>query len=175
MKLQCLLSLIFLFSRQVLAKEKFLLEKGLVVINLPAGWQASKNLFGIPLTLLGPSDSGGRPIVSFTPTGINDLKFDQKSLEQNYAEYKSGREAWLNSKSGKSLEYFPYITDKRNDGVEWHRVGYSYELSEVKFLEYSYYILCGGQLFNAKTLLRQGHEKKYIKDTEEIIRSFECK
>ena len=157
------------------AKEKFVLEKGTVSITVPKDWQSAKDLFGVPLTFLGPEVSGGRPIVSFTPTGLHDYKFDQKSLEKNQEEFKVGRESWLQEKEGKSLKYFPYKVERRKDGVEIHQIGYSYEFNEIRFFEYSYYILCDGQLFHAKVLLRLDHEKQYQKVIEEIIGSFECK
>ena len=166
---------IYLCNSLGFAKERFLFEKGTISVSVPKGWQTTKDLFGIPLTLLGPELAGGRPVVSFTSTGIKDLKFDQEKLEKKKSEYVSGRENWLKQKEGKSLRYFAYEVEHRNDGIEVHKIGYEYELNAIIFSEHSYYILCEGQLFHGKVLLRKDHIKKYQNLTNEIVRSFSCK
>lgn len=165
----------FIFTSVGFANEKFQLNRGVVSIFVPNDWQSARDLFGVPLTFLGPKMSGARPVVSFTPTGIQDLKFDQKSLEKNQDEYKVGREAWLRSKDGKSLEYYPYQFEHLKSGIDIHKIGYAYELNEIRYSEYSYYILCGGQLFHSKVLFRLEHEKQYQNVVDKMIRSFECK
>lgn len=157
------------------AKDQFVLSQGTISIVVPKGWQSAKDLFGVPLTFLGPESDGGRPIISITPTGLRDYKFDQKSLEKNQDEYKTSRESWLQEKEGKSLKYFPYKVEHRKDGVDLHVIGYSYEFNDIIFSEYSYYIFCGGQLFHSKVLLRRNHENQYQKIIDEMIGSFECK
>jgi hypothetical protein len=158
----------------VYAKDKFLLSSGTVSLSIPVNWQSVEDLYGMPLTLLGPTVDGSRPIISFTPTKLH-IKFDQLSLEKNYDEYKDGRGAWLKEVDGKVLEFFPYKVEKRSDGVELHRVGYSYIFNDVTYFEYSYYIVCGEQLFHAKSILKKAHLKDFQKDIAEIIGSFDCK
>lgn len=165
----------YVFTSVGFANEKFQLNRGVVSIWVAKDWQSVKDLFGVPLTFLGPKANGARPVVSFTPTGLQDLKFDQKSLEKNQDEYKTGREAWLQSKDGKSLQYYPYQFEHLKEGIDVHKIGYAYEINEIRYSEYSYYILCGGQLFHSKVLFRQDHEKQYKNVVEKMIRSFECK
>ncbi len=156
------------------ARENFQLDKATISVVVPSDWQAAKNLFGMPLTIVGPMVSSGRPVVSFTPTGIKELKFDPKKLEENYVQYKNGREEWLQTHSGKSIEYYPYTNFKNSNGLEVHKVGYSYEMGEIKFWEFSYYILCKDHLYNAKILLRHSHGEKLLKVAEDLVGSFEC-
>ena len=156
-------------------REKTQLKNGLVSLIIPNQWQSTKDLFGVPLTLLGPETDGARPVVLFTPTGIYNLKFDQGQLKKNQEEFKTGREAWLQAKKGKSLQYFPYQMLHLKSGTDIHQIGYSYELNDLIFLEYSYFILCENQLIHATALVRKSQETKYNDSINKIIESFECK
>jgi hypothetical protein len=167
---------LFLFCAigNVHAKDKFVLSQGTVSLSLPLNWQSVLDLYGMPLTILGPTVDGSRPVISFTPTKLN-LKFYQKSLEQNYYEYKNGREEWVKESDGKVLEFFPYTVEKGHDGMEIHRVGYSYSINTSTYFEYSYYILCGEKLFHAKSILKKTHLQEFQKNIEDIVGSFDCK
>jgi hypothetical protein len=162
-------------SLNILASEKFVFEKCSISISVPKDWQSARDMFGMPLTLMGSELNGGRPVVTITPTGLRDFKFDQKSLEQNQNEFKNGREEWLKNQNGKSLVYYPYKVEHKKNNLEIHRIGYSFEITEIKYIENTYYIFCAGQLFHLTTLLRQSHEKNYERTVEEVIGSFDCK
>jgi hypothetical protein len=153
----------------------FRLNNANIGLSVPSHWQAVRDFFGMPLMLLGPSVRKGRPTVSIAPTGMKNLRFLPTELKANQDSYRAGREDWLQRRNGKSLEYFPYQFQIRSDGSEIHQIGFRYVLSGVAYSEHSYFILCGGNLYHAKTLLRVDQEKESDSTVRELVESFTCK
>ena len=152
----------------------FNLSKGYVELNIPENWQTTKDFFGMPLQILGPMESGGRPVIAVTPTGIAVDKMDGKVLGKDQKDYSAGREKWLAKYSGKSIEYFPYKEEKWPDGSVAHSIGYRYQIGANEFTERSYFVVCSGKLFHLKTLLRKAHESAYGSTVSGIVKSFRC-
>jgi hypothetical protein len=168
--------MVFVFAVNAHAKiEKFDFKEGKVRFDLPTTWQAARNFFGVPLMLLGPQKGDRRPVISVVPTGIAGVSFDSASLKKDQEGYKKGRENWLTKLGGKSVEYYPYQNPKWKNTEEVHTIGYRYAVGEKEFSEMSYYVVCGGRLFQFKTVLSKTHEKIYSSVVDGIMRSFSCK
>jgi hypothetical protein len=144
-------------------------------ILVPKGWQKVKEMFGIPLMILGPMTDGARPTVSFSSTDREGLNFDPIQLKQNEAQYRNGREAWLTKHKGKALEFFPYKFENSKGSPEIHTVGYRFVINDIKFIEKSYYFVCSKKIYLVKTLLRSNHENEYADTAETVARSLKCK
>jgi hypothetical protein len=137
-----------------------------------SGWQDPEDLFGMPLTILGPEQDGARPVITVTPTTVAP-SFDSKKLADD-REYKEGREAWLAKKGGKAIRYFPYAAEKWGKSVEVHSMGYEYTLNDHQFSEKTYFAMCKGKLFHLKSLIRQDQEKEFGEAVEATVRGFTC-
>jgi hypothetical protein len=174
-----LASIVCLAAPGLARAEKFALPSGTFEIEKPDSWQAAKDLYGMPLTLLGPSELGGRPVVSVTPTGKKNTTLDALSLKRSENEYRAGREEWLKTREGEPVAFFGYRTERLGD-VDAHAVGYRYRLGGTEFVENSYFVPCRSQLFHLKTLIRVPEGRSPAGETGEnhevrkILGSFKC-
>lgn len=149
-------------------------DKDSIKLQVPAKWQDARDLYGVPLFLLGPEKDGSRPTLAVTPTGIADLAFDEKGLDKTQDQYKKGREEWLKNNGGKSVSYLPYKTEKWGNVDVAHSIGFRYELDGQEYVEKSFYVFCKKKLYHMKSLMTSQQEKAHAKSMEETIRSFAC-
>jgi hypothetical protein len=156
---------------------EFKVEGATVKMDIPKDWQSAENLFGMPLTILGPhSEKDGRPVIGVVPTGIKDVMVDAKTSVEAEAHYRLGREAYLKNSDGKALSFDPVKVEQIAGAEDAISMGYTYQLFEKKFSEKSYYITCDKQLFHVKTLVGAGsQEKKFKSVLENAVKSFACK
>ncbi len=157
----------------------FNLNRGAVTIDVPVDWQSAPDLFGMPLVLLGPDNGERRPVITLTPTGIENLNYDPKGLKNDQAGYKNGREKWLSKHNGKAVKFFPYENIKSKDSkqtgvTDIHKIGYEYQISGKEFIEESYFVTCKNKLYHLKSVLNKKHEKQFSKIIKDIIGSFSC-
>lgn len=143
-------------------------------IEVPKGWQNAEELFGIPLTILGPEKDGSRPVINVTPTGIAQVKFDAKELEKSQSEYRDGKKQWLDSMKGTAVSFDDYHTEKWTGIDEAHVIGFRYKVAEVEFTEKSYYVLCKDKLYYIKTLMRASQEEASSSTVTQTVKSFKC-
>jgi hypothetical protein len=138
-------------------------------IDLPKNWREAKDLYGIPVTLLGPSvSSRPRAIVQVIPTDAPFVKMseaDARSFGEKYAE---GRKAWVRAQGGELYETIP---GKFEEGKL--TAGVSYRLNQKSFLERTYYVNCPKKLYHLKIVLNF-ENKSELSDCESIVRSFSC-
>jgi hypothetical protein len=153
---------------------RFALKDGPVSLDVPAGWQALPDYLGVPLMLMGPPVGNGRPVISLTPTGKSYATLKPDELDRNQRDYRTGREAWLARKGGRSLAYAPFRSEKVGS-TEFNSIGYRYRLAGgEEYVESSLYVVCKGKLFHLSTLVRGSHESHYSDPVERVIRSFGC-
>jgi len=153
--------------------QTFTLEKGTFNMDVPEDWQQANDLFGIPLTLLGPMKDGSRPILSVTPTG-QTVNFDTAALKKTEKEYQNGRKEWVKSKGGNVISFEPYKTEKWSGITVAHVVGYRYKISEGEFNEHSFYVVCKDGLYHLKTVIRSDSEKEMNSLLNKTVKSFKC-
>lgn len=155
-------------------KKTFSLTVGKVQIEIPELWQEVTGLFGVQLSLLGPKKNSHRPVVMIDATDFSKYKFDKVALKKNEREYRTGKEEWLAKMKGKSISYFPYEVQNRSKDQVIHQVGLQYEIDGKKFVEKSYYVHCGQNLFHLKSLNLLEDDKDYKDDIEKIVSTFSC-
>lgn len=148
------------------------LEKKKVTIDVPENWESVKDLFGLPLTVLGPWENSARPAMSFLYTGMEEKKFPKSEMEKLFTTYKSDKKEWTEAKEGKLLS-LDLLTPVKMGSNSGYFVGSEFEINNLHFIERSYYIACGGFFYNIKYSIRKS-QQKYISDLEKIIGSFKC-
>lgn len=169
------ISAILLFSKSGLsALETFESPRGKFQIEIQENWRAVKDLYGIPFTFLGPKNGPRRAVVLVTPTGTEDLVFNEKALSKNQRSYREGREKWLKSRSGKALRFFPYQKEIWAPNLEVHHLGFEYQLGDQKFAENSYYIFCDKKIVHLKSLVPTELGTSEQQATENTVKSFRC-
>ncbi|MBL6990894.1 MAG: hypothetical protein ISR65_14005 [Bacteriovoracaceae bacterium] len=145
-----------------------------IFLWVPNNWQTAKNLFGLPLSVLGPSKFGGRPIISITPTTITKIQLDPQDLKNDQSKYRQGRQKWLDKMKGKLIKYYPYKRVVWENMTSVDQIGFRYRLSKGEFVEFSYFAICNKELFHIKTLNRVKHEKVYRATIDKILKSISC-
>ncbi|NBV50591.1 hypothetical protein EBR78_05150 [bacterium] len=156
------------------ATEKLETERGKFEIEVSNDWKVVKDLYGIPFTFLGPKNGPRRAVVLVTPTGTQDLEFNEQALSKNDRSYREGRERWLKSRSGKALRFFPYQKETWAPNLEAHHLGFEYQLGDQKFSENSYYVVCDKKIFHLKSLVPTELGVSEQQTTENTIKSFRC-
>jgi hypothetical protein len=168
-------SLLFLFLAYADAEAKtFSLKDATVKMDVPASWQVAKNLFGMPLTILGPESGGGRPVIVVTPLNMPNVTFDSESLKANENEYREGRQKWLEKMEGQAISFGHYELNRTPAGNEVHSMGFRYKLAGREFVEDSNYIRCKGNFYHVKTILHATHEAKFASVVQKAVKSFSC-
>jgi hypothetical protein len=170
-----LLSIVLFSSANAGELKTFVLKQGSIKLEVPAGWQEAKNLFGIQMTLLGPVDGENRPVITIDSSDFSEFKFDSEALKKNDESYQAGRRKWLSTYNGAVKEFIPYHMNKLMNGkAEDHVLGFRYTLNENEFIEYSHFIKCKKNLYHLKTLLLSKDETKYKNDIEKLFKNFVC-
>ena len=153
------------------------LKHGAVKIDVPSTWQEAKNLFGVELTLLGPSERENRPVVTVNSTSFSDFKFDAEALKKGSGDesYQEGRKKWLSKYEGEVKQFFPYESKKLMGGkVTDHVLGFQYTIGQNEFIEQAHYIQCPKNLYHIKTLVLAVDKEKYQSAIDNLINRFEC-
>ncbi len=155
------------------APETYALDKNQIKVDLPFGWRAVKDLYGMPLQFFGPVRPNGRAVVSITPTGqsanVNSLDVQRES--KDYAE---GRKRYLKSRSGKLKSILPVSKIKTSEKVAGVSAGVDYEINGTDYVERTYYLGCKFQVFHLKSLVQANHPSEDHERAKALIRSFSC-
>lgn len=169
-----LLCLLLSSALQAVTQSFTLTKKQLKVkLDIPETWSANKDLFGLPLVLSGPMVGDTRPVISILPTQLTTKQVTPEQFKNMFSTYPDDRQKWIAGHKGTLLSLDPVqeLTWKGNQKVS--RVGSRYLINDISFEEGSYYLFCGGELYNLKYSMRDDH-KMYAKDILAIIESFTC-
>lgn len=150
----------------------FSLKNGKVELDVPSDWRSEKDLFGLPLSILGPAKNGARPIVSVSSTPLKKIMFED-NFQESFKDYKKGRMSFLKKHNGEILSFLPYKKVKWKGIQESHQYGYKYKVAGLSYIETSYYIKCREKLFHLKSMDRLSEQVNRDK-IEKIVRSFKC-
>lgn len=152
-------------------------------VNLPGDWKEVIDLYGVPVTLLGPFEekSRSRAIIQIVPSPIDPKKvkgkgygnLNDEQLEKIGTEYLSMRKIAL-EKSGAKIEqvHTPRLR-KIKSGQDLLEVGIRYFMEEKGFTVLSSYVFCPKELYNIRIFLRDGNLSK-LPLAREIVGSFQC-
>ena len=172
MKLAFMIS--FLICMPLHAKiQTFELKGKKVSVNVLENWEVMKDLYGIPLTVLGPWANESRPVVSILPTKMQQKDISEAEFKKHFEDFKKKKDEWVQSHSGKLLSYEPATSVKFGKELAGHFICAEFEMNNIHFIERSYYLYCKGEVYNLKYSMREEH-KKYLKDLQNIVEGFKC-
>lgn len=138
-------------------------------INVPENWREVKDLYGIPVTLLGPSVSPKpRAIIQIIPTDLSPAKMNDTEAVAFGMKYAEGRRNWIKEQNGEIYELLPGKFEKNRLVA-----GVSYRLNQKSFIERTHYVNCAKRLFHVKIVLNY-ENRDQLSESESIARSFSC-
>ncbi len=138
-------------------------------IDVPEKWREVKDLYGIPVTLLGPSVSPKpRAVIQVIPTDAPPAKMSDDEAKIFGEKYAEGRKEWIKDQNGE-------IYDIQAGKFEKDRLiaGVSYRLNQKSYLERTFYVNCKKRLVHLKIILNY-ENRDQLTESESIVRSFEC-
>ena len=172
MKVMLLLILVCSFVANA-AIESHVVQDKKIKIDVPKEWQAVKDLYGLPLVVLGPWENESRPAITWMFTGMTTKIMKKDDLAKIFKDFKEDKEAWVKEHAGKLVKFEPLTDAKYNPGLHGSFVGAEFVINDVHFVERSYYLYCNDEVFNVKYSIRDEH-RKYLKSIDGIIGSLKC-
>lgn len=154
------------FQDQVIQDKK-------IKIGLPKGWEAVKNLYGLPLVALGPWANESRPAITWMFTGMTKKIMSESEFQKIFVDFKKDKEEWLKGHAGKLVKFEGPTATSFNNKLSGHYIGAEFVVNEISFVERSYYLYCNDEVYNVKWNIREEH-LKYSKDIETIVGSLQC-
>ena len=172
MKLICLLFLIPFAAFSATQKLRFKDQQFLV--SMPQDWKAVNELYGIPITLLGPMiNNETRAVIQVIPTGEKSSTLTIKDSEDFSKKYAEGRRQWIKSQNGNVIDILPGKLSQTSKGILILEAGVSYQIHQKSFAERTYYVQCPKQIVHLKIVLNVGLIQS-MPTAESIVRSFQC-
>ncbi len=153
--------------------QDFVIQDKKISIEVPKDWEAVKNLYGLPLVVLGPWNSESRPAISFVYTHMTAKIMKPEDLQKNFADFKKDKEDWLKGHAGKLIKFEEATQKIFSKTLKGHFIGSEFVVNDVSFIERSYYLYCNDEVYNVKWSIREEH-KKHLKDIETIVGSLQC-
>lgn len=171
--MQFLLFLSLLISTAFAVRQTHEISPGKkITIELPEKWESVTDLYGIPLTVLGPWNDESRPAMSFVYTGMDIKKFPESELQKLFKDFKSEKESWVKEHKGELLKYEPVkkiIVGKNTANF----IGAEFKINGIHFIERSYYLTCKDEVYNLKYNIRHEH-LKHLQAIMGIVETFKC-
>lgn len=154
--------------------QSFTLDGGKKVsVDVKENWEAAKDLFGIPLTVLGPWENDSRPVVTILPTDLKKEDISEAEFKKHFENFKKEKDTWVRSHSGELLSYEPVTSVEFRKDLLGHYIGAEFKINNIHFIERSYYLYCKGEVFNLKYSMRDEH-RKYTDDLKKVVEDFRC-
>ncbi len=145
-----------------------------VTVNVPEGWESADDLFGIPLTVLGPWANESRPVLLFLFTNLTEKSFAKTDFQNLFKDFQKEKDEWVKSHKGELVKYEPTTqVDYKKTGINGHFIGAEFKINDINFIERSYYLYCKGEVYNLKYSIRDEH-KKYVPALQKMVEDFKC-
>lgn len=148
-----------------------------VHLHIPEGWQIQRDLFGMPIMVLGPERNGERAVMSVQHTAIRNLKFDHPALSRTQGQYYEGRKRWIEELGDSNSRYLGGLPLERlswSNGNDGFKIGYRYQMRGLEFQENSIQVNCGNRLFLFKTLTSTKSPAEDRQALAGLIRELDC-
>lgn len=164
-----------IFSLQIYsAVETHTIEKGIkVTLDVPAGWETASELFGIPLTVLGPWANESRPVLLFLFTNLTSKQFNQDQFQNLFKDFQKEKDDWVKSHKGVLVKYEPTTKVELRKDLTGHFIGAEFKINGIHFIERSYYLYCKDQVYNVKYSIRDEH-RPYLPVLQKMVGEFKC-
>jgi len=122
-------------------------------LDTPDGWKIERDLYGMPITVLGPMRSGERAVLNIQHSPIYGMEFDHELIKKTKAQYYHGRHEWVEHRDDtKYVSDLPYRHLRWTNGNDGFELGFRYQSRGLTFEEKSSQINCGKRLYFIKTL-----------------------
>lgn len=148
-------------------------DKHKVTVSHPDNWETVKELYGIPLAVLGPYANDSRPVLSILPTNVKKEQHSEAEFQKLFQDFKTEKEEWVSSHKGQLIKYEPLSLVEPRKDLKGHFIGAEFAINGIHFIERSYYLYCKGEVYNLKYSIRDEH-RKYIQDLQKMIGDFKC-
>ncbi len=144
-------------------------------LEIPKNWLVNKDLFGLPVAIVGPKVGTSRIVIGVIPTNKSFDFLNKAELRRSVNKYYEGRRRWVKKYKGKVEKLYSLATLKDQAGNNIYKIGYRYSVTGTIHEEYTYYFNCRGKLFNLKSLRNLKNFPNFDKQIDDTIRSFQCK
>lgn len=143
-------------------------------IDVPEGWREVKDLYGIPVTVLGPVQNQTRAVVQVIPTPLKEVEIKLENAKAFGEKYAEGRRKWLKEQNGTLIELVGGHFETLKDSSPMLYAGVSYQMNKKAFIERTFYVKCPKNIFHLK-IVQNFELVKQLDASEAIVRSFQCK
>ncbi len=144
-----------------------------ITIDVPQGWESVRDLYGLPLVVLGPWENKSRPAISWMYTGMTSKIMKGSEFQKLFTDFKKDKEDWLKGHAGKLLKFEEATPAKYSKDLSGHFVGAEFVVNDIHFIERSYYLYCSDEVYNVKYSIRDEH-RKYLTSIDKIVGSLKC-
>lgn len=146
-----------------------------VKIDAPKDWKIETDLYGVPVTALGPERGGERAVVLIQHTALTEARFDEKELNSQKDEYITARKEWLAKADNATFEVaLPAVYHSQASRLTGYEFGYRYRLREHRFEERSLQLSCAGKVYLVKTLSSEKNTAQDLNALSKIVAGFDC-
>lgn len=168
-----IVTICFVVSTPTMA-EKISLKRVDLDLKVPTGWFIKEGLLDIPLVLVSETVNEQRASISFTPSQHKDFeKMDLSDFQNQFPSYQSSRNAYVNKRSGKVIEFkSPRFVKTSN--LEYGIVGVEYSMSDRTFEEYSIQIFCEGRHIFSKLLFERNSHPNALALASDVLKTLKC-
>jgi hypothetical protein len=144
-----------------------------IQVYVPHGWESVKDLYGVPLTILGPWANESRPVIMFVFTNLKKSTLSKNDFQNLFENFNEQKEKWVKSHKGQLIKYEPKKVVVFRKDFEGHYIGAEFKINDIHFVERSYYLYCKDEIYNLKYSIRDEH-RVHLSSLHRIIEEFRC-
>ena len=145
-----------------------------VQVQLPSQWKVQKDLYGVPIVVLGPERKGERAVLEIQHTPAKNYVFDHAQSADSQDTYFVGRKAWLSRYDGEFVSKIPYQKLSSAHHLDGSEIGYKYKLRGHQFEERSVQVNCDGSMYMIKSLVSDLSPNEDRVALGKMISQFQC-
>ena len=146
-----------------------------IKLDVPTGWKIERDLFGMPITVLGPERNGERAVLSVQHTPVIGMEFNHQNIIKTKNQYYEGRKKWADSLEDASfLSEIPYQHLKLENGSDGFEMGFRYHARNLDLEEKSIQLNCGNRLFLIKTLSSNKIPETDSAELAKLVSGLDC-
>ena len=118
-----------------------------VSIDAPKDWKVATDLFGVPITVLGPQRGKDRAVFLVQHTKVTDITFVKETLNVDNTDYLNARKEWLAKLDGSEFiqPLAPRMISNPSTSLNGVDFGFQYKLRGIFFEEHNVRVSCGAR------------------------------
>ena len=146
-----------------------------VKLDVPQGWKIVKDLYGMPIMVLGPEREHERAVLSVQHTDVPNIVFNHKKIKENSETYYTARKEFIEGMGELTFtSKIPYEKLNTKTGSEGFQIGFRYQSDEIEREEKSIHITCRNKLYLLKTLTNNQLPNEDKTTISKIVSNFDC-